>query len=121
MHSPSVLAHFRQPRGAGPLPGANAVGRAENPICGDVLEVSLRLEGGVIAEARFRAQSCVATIACASHLTDRIGGLSTAQALAITAASLTETLGGLPDASAHAAQLAIDALGAAVRAGMPAR
>jgi nitrogen fixation NifU-like protein len=115
MRSTAVLDHFRRPHSAGVLPDADAIGRAENPVCGDVLELSLRFAGGVIAEARFRAQSCVEAVACASHLTDLVQGLAPEQARALTAAALTESLGGLPEGSAHAAQLAIAALRAALR------
>jgi len=114
MYSPAVLDHFRSPHSAGVLPGADAIGRAENPVCGDVLEISLRLAGGVIAEARFRAQSCVTAMACASHLTELLRGLSPAGALAITPSALGQSLGGLSESSSHGAQLAVDALRAAL-------
>ncbi len=114
MYSKLVLEHFEHPRNAGELADANAVARLDNPICGDVLEVSLRLADGVIAEARFRAKGCVPTIACASRLTEMVQGLTVAEALAIRRDAIIESLGGLPPASHHAAQLAVDALRASL-------
>ncbi len=114
MYSPLVLDHFEHPRNGGELPAANAVARLDNPMCGDLLELSLRLEGPVIAEARFRAKGCVATIACASRLTEMVRGMTVGDALAMGRDAIIESLGGLPTASHHAAQLAIDALRAAL-------
>jgi NifU-like protein involved in Fe-S cluster formation len=79
-----------------------------------MLEVSLRLKDGVIVEVCFRAKGCVPTIACASRLTEMVEGLTVADALAIRRDAIIESLGGLPAASHHAAQLAVDALRAAI-------
>ena len=119
MYSKLVLEHFEHPRNGGELPAANAVARLDNPMCGDMLEVSLRLEDGVIAEVRFRAKGCVPTIACASRLTEMVQGLTVAAALAIRRDAIIESLGGLPPASHHAAQLAVDALRASLAVAYP--
>jgi nitrogen fixation NifU-like protein len=119
MYSPLVLDHFEHPRNGGELPAANAVARLDNPMCGDMLEMSLRLEDGVIAEVRFRAKGCVPTIACASRLTEMVRGLTVVAALIIRRDAIIESLGGLPAASHHAAQLAIDALRASVENAKP--
>ncbi|HET6413077.1 MAG TPA: iron-sulfur cluster assembly scaffold protein [Anaeromyxobacter sp.] len=114
MYTPEVLDHFRSPRNAGVLKGANAHGRAENPGCGDEVELSVRLEGGRIADLRFRARGCVAAIACASRLTELARGRPVGEALGIDASGIAASLGGLPQASGHAAALAIQALRAAL-------
>ena len=110
MYSPLVLDHFQHPRNAGELSEANAVTRVENPVCGDMLELSVRLQDGVIAEIRFRAKGCVPTIACASRLTEMVQAKAVADALLLKREALAESLGGLPPASQHAAQLAVTAL-----------
>ena len=119
MYSQLVLDHFEHPRNSGELPAASAVARLDNPMCGDTLELSLRLEDGVIAEARFRAQGCVPTIACASRLTEMVRGLTVAEALMIGRDAIIESLDGLPSASHHAAQLAVDVLRAAITLACP--
>jgi nitrogen fixation NifU-like protein len=116
MYSPLVLDHFRNPRNAGPLPAATTSGRAENPGCGDLVELSLRIVGGLIVEARFRGAGCVPTLACASRLTELIQGATTRDALGLTRERLIESFGGLPEASRHAAQLSLDALATALKA-----
>jgi nitrogen fixation NifU-like protein len=115
MYSSQVLEHFKNPRNSGELPDANAVARVENPVCGDMLELSLRVEQQIILEARFRAKGCVSTIACASRLTEMIQGTSFKDALTIRRESVVESLGGLPEGSLHAAQLSLDALHSCLR------
>jgi nitrogen fixation NifU-like protein len=115
MYSPLVLDHFDNPRNSGVAPGANAVARVENPGCGDMLELSLRVELQTIAEIRFLAKGCVPTVACASRLTEMIRGAAISQALSLGRESLIQSLGGLPAASHHAAQLCLDALHSALR------
>lgn len=120
MTSPLVIEHFNHPRNAGPLPGATAVGRAENGGCGDLAEVSLAIEHGIIVQARFQAQACAATIACCSRLTELVTGLSPSEALrGIDRERLERELGGLPATSGHAAEVAVRALKAALAAGAP--
>jgi nitrogen fixation NifU-like protein len=110
MFSEAVLDHFRNPRNAGELPGANATVEVSNPVCGDILKLSARIVDGRIAEARFLCRGCTTSIACASFLTEQLGGRTTAGARAITAESLSQSLGGLPLATFHGAQLAADAV-----------
>ena len=110
MFSELLLDHFRNPRNAGKLANASAQTQATNPVCGDILELTVRVENGAIAEARFLCRGCTTSIACASFLTERLTGCSVAAAGAITAESIAEALGGLPPATFHGAQLASEAL-----------
>lgn len=82
----------------------------KNPACGDVLRLSLRVEGGRIIQARFKAKGCVPAIACGSALAELLSGRSVADAKQLTAQDLKKNLGGIPAASHHASELAIDAL-----------
>jgi nitrogen fixation protein NifU and related proteins len=110
MHSEQVLDHFQNPRNAGDLPDATATIESANPVCGDVLRLSVRIEDGRISAARFKAQGCVTAIACGSLLAEMISGKSPPEAMAITPASLSAALGGLPPSTFHAAQLACEAM-----------
>jgi len=112
MFSKAVLDHFRNPRNAGELSGATAAIEVTNPVCGDILKLSARLESGRIVEARFLCRGCTTAIACASLLTETLRGHTPAEARAITADSLSKDLGGLPPATFHGAQLAADAAAA---------
>jgi nitrogen fixation NifU-like protein len=109
MYSEAVLDHFQNPRNAGILDAATATVSVENPVCGDILELSVRMEQGRIAEARFRTRGCVTAMACSSLLTELLRGKTPAEAGGITPEQMSEALGGLPPATLHAAQLARDA------------
>ena len=115
MYSAQVLDHFEHPRNVGVLETADGLAQLENPVCGDVLQLTLRLEKGYIVEARFRAKGCVPAIACGSALTELVRGRTVAEARALRRDDLTIVLGSLPAASAHASQLALDALAAALK------
>src|SRR6202051_2152879 len=110
MYSAAVLAHFQNPRNVGTLETATAIISVENPVCGDILELSARMETGRIAEARFRTRGCVTALACSSLLTELLRGKTPAEARAITSEEMSEALGGLPQATLHGAQLARDAV-----------
>jgi nitrogen fixation protein NifU and related proteins len=110
MYSEAVLDHFQNPRNAGTLDAATATVSVENPVCGDILELSVRMEAGRIAEARFRTRGCVTALACSSLLTELLRGKTPAEARGITAEQISEALGGLPQATLHGAQLARDAV-----------
>jgi nitrogen fixation NifU-like protein len=105
-----ILDHFRNPRHAGDLPGANAVVEVNNPVCGDILRLSARLEGNQIAEIAFKTQGCVVAIAASSVSAGLLAGKSRQEAREITAATISDRLGGLPPATFHAAQLCVDAI-----------
>jgi len=110
-----VLEHFRNPRNAGELANANATVDVTNPVCGDILRLSARVEGNSIVEIRFKTQGCVAAIAASSILTDLLSGKSRVQAGEVTAELISRSLGNLPPASFHAAQLCVDGVVALLR------
>jgi nitrogen fixation NifU-like protein len=108
--SEAVLDHFRNPRNAGELPDATVTAEVSNPVCGDILKLSARVENGYIVAARFLCRGCTTSIACASLLTEKIAGRSLAEVRSLTPQSLSKALGGLPPATVHGAHLATDAL-----------
>jgi len=116
MFSEAVLDHFRNPRNAGELAHADATVEVTNPVCGDVLKLTARAIEGRIAEARFQCRGCTTAIACASFLTETIGGKASNELRAITPDMISDAMGGLPPATFHAAQLAADAGSAMAKA-----
>ena len=110
MFSDTVLDHFQNPRNAGELPRADAKVEVSNPVCGDVLQLAVRIENERIVEARFLCRGCTTSIACASLLTEQLRHRTLAEARSLTAKSLSQSLGGLPDATFHGAELAADAV-----------
>lgn len=115
MYSPQVLDHFQNPRNAGEVSNPDARIRMENPACGDVLELTLKVSEGTIVEVRFRAKGCVPAMACGSLLTTMVQGKSQDEAAALKREDLIREIGGLPPASGHAGHLAIDALRALLK------
>jgi nitrogen fixation NifU-like protein len=110
MFSDVVLDHFSHPRNAGRLANATFTVEASNPVCGDVMELSVRMDGDHIAEIGFLCRGCTTAIACGSLLTVKMMNWPIGEGRTITAESLSLALGGLPAATFHGAQLAEDAL-----------
>jgi nitrogen fixation protein NifU and related proteins len=114
MYSAQLLDHFQHPRNAGDLPHADAAAQIENPACGDVLRLTLKISGSRIIQAAFKAKGCVPAIACGSALTALIIGKTLDEACALGREDLIAALGSLPQASTHAAQLALETLKSAI-------
>jgi nitrogen fixation protein NifU and related proteins len=117
VYSPELLDHFQNPRNAGELAAPDSSARLENPVCGDILELSLKLEktkteGKRIIDIRFRAKGCVPTMACASAVTELIKGKTVEAARRVSREELIRRVGDLPPASEHASHLAMDTLAA---------
>ncbi len=115
MYSPQVLDHFEHPRNAGEVANPDASVQIENPACGDVLKLTLKVTDSRIDEIRFLAQGCVSAVACASLLTELLQGKTIAEARQLRREELVRSIGGLPEASLHASHLAMDALTAAIK------
>jgi nitrogen fixation protein NifU and related proteins len=117
VYSAELLDHFEHPRNAGGVESPDRTARLENPVCGDILELTLRLEDGGkrVADIRFRAKGCVPAMACGSAITELAKGKNLDDARKISREELIQKVGGLPQASAHASHLAIDALSALLR------
>lgn len=110
MYSALLLDHFQNPRCAGELREANVTVREENPVCGDILQLSAVVRDGVIADIRFRAKGCVPSMACASAVCELARGKKISEIREIVKKDVLEAVGGVPNGSDHAAQLAVDAL-----------
>ena len=113
-YNETVLDHYRNPRNVGVLEEAEAVGRAENPACGDVLHLYLRIDGDRVVDSRFQTFGCAAAIAAGSRLTEMVTGATLDQVRAIRRQDVVEALGGLPPMKEHCSVLAEDAIRAAL-------
>lgn len=98
------------PRNVGVIEDADGVGRAGNPVCGDLMEMSVKIDHDVITDIRFRTFGCGAAIATSSMATELIKGKSIDEALEITNRAIAEALDGLPPIKMHCSVLAADAL-----------
>ena len=96
-YNPTVMDHFHNPRNVGEAKNANAVASVLNDVCGDMTKLSLRIENGRIAEARFKTFGCGAAIASASMTTVLLAGKTIEEAAKLTNLDVVAALGGLPE------------------------
>ena len=112
MYSPQLLDYFEHPRNPGEVADADAIAQVENPACGDIVKLSIKVANGRVAEICFLAKGCVAAMACGSVLTELVKGRTLDEAKRLRREELVQAIGGLPEASTHASFLAMDALAA---------
>ena len=115
MYSAQVLDHFQNPRNAGELPDADVTVQLENPACGDILKLAVKVSDGLITAVRFKAKGCVPAVACASLLTEMLVGRQVDQVRQLQREQLVKAIGGLPKESVHASHLAMDVLSTALK------
>jgi len=111
---PRIRTHFLAPRPAGRPPGATAVGRAENRVCGDLLELHLEVRGERLGALGYDARGCSSVRATASLVCDELEGASLAAATTLDVAALVAASGGLPPNKAHACSVVQRALAGAL-------
>ena len=109
-YSDKVIEHFMNPRNVGVIEDADGVGRTGNPTCGDLMEMSLKIDGDVITDIKFRTFGCGAAIATSSMATELIKNKTIDEALEISNRAIAEALDGLPPIKMHCSVLAADAL-----------
>ena len=114
-YSEEVMKHFLEPHNVGQFEKPDGVGKVGNPVCGDIMEIQIRVENDTIIDARFRTFGCGAAIATSSVLTDMVKGRTLIDALTLTNEEVTEALGGLPAKKRHCSVLAEEGLHAAIK------
>jgi nitrogen fixation protein NifU and related proteins len=114
--TPEVIDHFEHPRHAGDLPGADVVVRVENPVCGDILELSAVLHQTKFSSVSFKAKGCVAAMAAGSAITELLSGKDFRSAADLKREHVIQALGGLSPESMHVSHLAIDGVRALISA-----
>jgi nitrogen fixation NifU-like protein len=113
-YSDKVMDHFMHPRNVGEMENPDGVGKVGNPICGDIMEMYIKVKDGVIVDAKFKTFGCGAAIATSSMATELVKGKPIEEALKLTNQAVAEALGGLPAIKMHCSVLAEDAFKAAV-------
>jgi nitrogen fixation NifU-like protein len=113
-YSEKVIDHVRNPRNIGEMDNPDGVGRVGNPICGDVMELYVKVKDGIITDASFKTFGCGAAIATSSMVTEMVKGKTIEEALKISNKAVAEALGGLPPIKMHCSVLAEEALKKAI-------
>lgn len=115
MYTEQVMDHFTNPRNMGEIENASGVGTVGNAKCGDIMQISIKVENDVIVDVKFKTFGCGAAIATSSKATEMVMGKSIDEALAITNKMVMDALGGLPPVKVHCSVLAEEALHAAIQ------
>ncbi len=113
-YSEKVMEHFMHPRNVGRIENADGVGRAGNPICGDIMAIYIKVKDDVITDIKFETFGCGAAIATSSMVTELVKGKTIEEALKITNRAVAEALDGLPPIKMHCSLLAEEGVKAAI-------
>jgi len=113
-YSDKVMDHFMHPRNVGEIENPDGVGKVGNPICGDIMEMQIKVKDDIITDVKFKTFGCGAAIATSSMATEIIKGKTIDEALTLTNKVVAEALGGLPAVKLHCSVLAEDAVKAAI-------
>jgi nitrogen fixation NifU-like protein len=113
-YSEKVMDHFRNPRNVGDLPGADGVGEEGNPLCGDVMQIAIKVADDRIEDIRFKTFGCGSAIAVSSMITEMAKGKTLNEALSISKEMVAAELGGLPPNKMHCSNLGSLALKKAI-------
>jgi len=109
------MEHFKNPRNVGEIENPDGTGHVGNPVCGDIMELYIRVEHSVITDAKFKTFGCGAAIATSSMVTEMVKGKTIEQALKISNRAVAEALDGLPPIKMHCSVLAEEALRSAIK------
>ena len=115
MYSEKVMEHFEHPRNVGKIEEPDGIGKQGNPVCGDVMELTIKVKNDTIDDIKFRTFGCCAAIATSSMVTELVKGKTLEEAERISKQTVAEALDGLPPAKMHCSNLAADALQDAIR------
>ncbi len=113
-YTQKVIDHFKNPRNVGELKDANAIGRVGSPSCGDKMEMYLKIEDGIIKDAKFMTFGCAAAISSSSVATELLKGMTIEEAKKLTNQQVVAQLGGLPDEKIHCSVMVEEAVKAAL-------
>jgi nitrogen fixation NifU-like protein len=113
-YNQKVMDHFKNPRNVGEIEKPDGVGHVGNPVCGDIMELYIKVKDDTIVDAKFRTFGCGAAIATSSMVTEMVKGKNLKEALKISNKAVAEALDGLPAVKMHCSVLAEKALKSAV-------
>jgi len=114
LYSAKVMEHFKNPRNVGEIEDPDGVGHVGNPVCGDIMELYIKVRNNVIVDAKFKTFGCGAAIATSSMATELVKGKTVEEASRISNRAVVEALDGLPPVKMHCSVLAEEALNSAI-------
>lgn len=114
MYNEKVMAAFQNPKNVGEIENYDGIGTVGNAVCGDIMQITIKVDNGVITDAKFKTFGCAAAVATSSTATEMVKGLTLDEALKITNKKVVETLEGLPPQKIHCSVLAEEAIKKAI-------
>jgi len=114
MYNEKVMEVFKNPKNVGEIENPDGIGTVGNEVCGDIMQISLKIENDVIVDAKFKTFGCAAAIATSSTTTEMVKGMTVDEALKVTNKIVIEKLGGLPAQKIHCSVLAEEAIKKAI-------
>jgi nitrogen fixation NifU-like protein len=115
-YSEKVIDHYENPRNVGKMDAGDenvGTGMVGAPACGDVMKLQIRVEDGIITDAKFKTYGCGSAIASSSLITEMVKGMTLDKAESIKNSEIAEELA-LPPVKIHCSILAEDAIKAAI-------
>jgi nitrogen fixation NifU-like protein len=109
-YTKKTMNHFLKPQNVGKIKNADAYAEIGNMVCGDQLGFSLKVEKGIIKDIKFMSFGCASNIATASIMTEKVKGMSIAEAKKLDWNTIVSELGGLPQQKIHCSIMAITGL-----------
>ena len=114
MYNEKVMQTFANPKHVGEVENYDGIGKVGSASCGDIMQITLKIENDVITDAKFKTFGCAAAIATSSTATDMVIGMTVEEALKLTNQKVVEELEGLPPQKLHCSVLAEEAIKAAI-------
>lgn len=115
MYNDIVMDHFSDPRNAGEISDADAIGETGNPVDGDKIKIYIKVRNNLLVDIKFKTYGCGAAIAASSMVTILAINKTLTEALNIHNKDVSEALGGLPVEKLLCSNIAADALHNAIK------
>jgi nitrogen fixation NifU-like protein len=114
MYSDKVIEHFQNPRNVGEIPDPDGMGKAGSEVCGDMMEVYIKVTDGRLEDVKYKTFGCGAAVASGSMGTEMVKGKTLEEAMRITDQQVADALDGLPEEKLHCSNLAAEGIRAAI-------
>jgi nitrogen fixation NifU-like protein len=115
MYNEKVMEAFKNPQNVGEIENADGFGKVGNASCGDIMQITLKIENDIIVDAKFKTFGCAAAVATSSTATQMVIGMTVDEAEKLTNAKVVEALEGLPPQKIHCSVLAEEAIKEAIK------
>ncbi|MFZ2103678.1 MAG: Fe-S cluster assembly scaffold protein NifU [Oricola sp.] len=114
MYTDKVIDHFQNPRNVGEISDADGIGKVGSEVCGDVIEVYIKVSDGRLEDVKYKTFGCGAAVASGSMGTEMVKGKTIEEAMLITDQQVADALDGLPEEKLHCSNLAAEGIRTAI-------